>query len=66
MSTVEEVEAAVQRLSPEELATFRAWYAEFDASKWDRQLEADVAAGRLDWLAAEALADRQAGRSTDR
>jgi hypothetical protein len=66
MSTVEELEAAVQRLSPEELAAFRAWYAEFDAGKWDRQLEADVAAGKLDWLAAEALADRQAGRCTDR
>ncbi len=66
MSTVEEVEAAVQRLSPEERATFRAWFAVFDADEWDRQLEADVAAGRLDWLAAEALADRQAGRCTDR
>jgi outer membrane murein-binding lipoprotein Lpp len=66
MSTVEELEAAVQRLSPDERAAFRAWYAEFDANEWDRQLEADVAAGRLDWLAAEALADRQAGRCTDR
>ena len=66
MSSVEELEAAVQRLSPVELAAFRAWYAEFDAGNWDRQLETDVAAGRLDWLAAEALADRQAGRSTDR
>jgi hypothetical protein len=66
MSTVEELEAAVQRLSPEERAAFRAWFAEFDASEWDRQLEADVAAGRLDWLAAEALADRDAGRCTDR
>jgi hypothetical protein len=66
MSTVEELEAAVQRLSPEERAAFRAWFAEFDANEWDRQLEADVTAGRLDWLAAEALADRQAGRCTDR
>jgi hypothetical protein len=62
MSTVEELEAAVQRLSPEERAAFRAWFAEFDANEWDRQLEADVAAGRLDWLADEALADHQAGR----
>jgi hypothetical protein len=66
MSTIEEVEAAVQRLSPEERAAFRAWFAEFDAHEWDRQLEADVAAGRLDWLADEAHADRQAGRCTDR
>jgi hypothetical protein len=66
MSTVREIEAAVAQLSPEDRAAFRAWYAEFDAAEWDRQFEADVAAGRLDWLAAEALADRQAGRCTDR
>ena len=66
MSSVEELEAAVQQLSPEERAVFRAWFAEFDAAEWDRQLEADVSAGKLDWLVAEALDDRQAGRCTDR
>jgi hypothetical protein len=66
MSTVEELEAAVQQLSPEDRAAFRAWFAEFDAQEWDRKLESDAAAGRLDWLVAEALADRQAGRCTDR
>lgn len=66
MSTVEEIEAAVRQLSPENRAVFRAWFAEFDAAEWDRQLEKDVAAGSLDWLAAEALADHQAGRCTDR
>jgi hypothetical protein len=66
MSTIEELEAAVQRLSPEDRVAFRAWFAEFDAQEWDRQLEADIAAGRLDWLAAEALAERRAGRCTDR
>lgn len=66
MSTVQELEAAVQRLSPEDRAAFRAWFIEFDAEEWDRQFEADVAAGRLDWLVAEALHDRQAGRCTDR
>lgn len=66
MSTVEELEAAVQKLSPEERAAFRAWFAEFDAAEWDRQFEGDVAAGRLDWLAAEAVLDQQAGRTTER
>ncbi len=66
MSTIEELEAAVQRLSPEDRAAFRAWFAEFDAHEWDRQIEKDVAVGRLDWLAAEALADQKAGRCTDR
>lgn len=66
MSTVEEIEAALRCLSPEERAKFRAWYAEFDAAEWDRQLEVDVAAGRLDWLVAEAREDREQGRCTDR
>ena len=66
MSTVEELEEALRRLSPEEQATFRAWYAEYDAEQWDRQFEADVAAGRLDWLIAEARQDKLDGRCTDR
>jgi hypothetical protein len=66
MSTIEEIEDAVRRLSPEQRAAFRAWYAEFDADEWDRQLEADVAAGRLDWLVAEARNDLEEGRCTDR
>jgi hypothetical protein len=65
MSTVEEIERAVRELPPEELALFRAWFAEFDASVWDRQIEADVAAGRLDKLAEEALRDLREGRCTD-
>jgi hypothetical protein len=65
MSTVHEIEKAVQGLSPEDLAAFRAWFAEYDAEAWDRQLEHDVAAGRLDGLAEEALRDLREGRCTD-
>jgi hypothetical protein len=65
MSTVQDIENAIRQLSPEDLAVFRAWFAEFDAAVWDRQLEADVAAGRLDQLAEEALQEFRAGRCTD-
>ena len=65
MSTVQELEQAVRQLSPEELAAFRAWFVEFDAQLWDRQLEDDVAAGRLDALAEEALLDLREGRCTE-
>jgi hypothetical protein len=64
MSTIHEIEAAVQRLSPDDLEAFRVWFAEFDAAQWDRQLEQDVAAGRLDALAEEALQDFRNGRCT--
>jgi len=66
MSTVREIEDAVKKLDPAERAAFRAWFAKFDAEEWDRQLESDVAAGRLDWLVEEAKEDIRAGRCTDR
>jgi hypothetical protein len=65
MSTVQEIERAVRELSPEALAQFRAWFTEFDADLWDRRLEGDVATGRLDALADEALRDLREGRCTD-
>ncbi len=63
MSTVNEIERAIRSLSRAELSEFRAWFLEFDAEAWDRQFEQDVAAGRLDALADEALADLRAGRT---
>lgn len=63
MSTsVEELELGVSHLSTEELASFSQWFDAFMADQWDRRIEADVAAGRLDALAVEALRD---GRCTD-
>ncbi len=65
MTTVQEIKDAVSDLSPENLAAFRAWFAEFDAMLWDRQLETDVASGRVDRLGDEALQDLREGRCTD-
>jgi len=65
MSTVQEIEAAVSKLSLKELSAFRAWFSEFDAKAWDKQLAEDVQAGRLDALAEEALEDLRSGRCTD-
>ena len=63
MTKVEKIEQEVRQLSERELASFRAWFSEFDAAAWDRQVEADVAGGRLDAMADAALADHAAGRS---
>ena len=65
MSTVQEIKDAVSQLPLEDLAVFRVWFAEFDVTSWDRQLDADVAAGRLDQLAEEAFQDSRGGRCTD-
>jgi len=53
---------AVGKLSREELSSFRAWFADFDAEAWDQQLAEDVRAGRLDKRADEALRDLREGR----
>jgi hypothetical protein len=66
MSALQELEDAVRRLSDDDRAAFRAWFAEFDAAQWDRQIESDAAAGRLDWLVEEARQDLRSGRCTDR
>ena len=55
MSKVEAIEQQIEKLSPDELAAFRRWYAAFDAETWDRQFEADVKAGKLDVFAEKAL-----------
>jgi hypothetical protein len=65
MSTVDEIEQAIRNLGPQDLAALRQWFAAFDAEQWDRQLDQDVAAGRLDWLAEEARRDLTEGRCTD-
>ena len=64
MSKVESIEHLIQELSAEELARLREWFAEYDAEAWDRQMEADARAGKLDALAERALRDHNAGRST--
>ena len=61
--TVEEIERAVAQLPKDQLAEFRAWYEKFDEDVWDRQIEEDIATGKLDALADAAIADHKAGRT---
>ncbi len=63
MTKVEQIEQEVRQLSEMELATFRAWFTDFDAASWDQQFEEDASAGRLDALANAALSDHTAGHS---
>lgn len=65
MTKVESIEREVEKLTPEELGAFRAWFLEHDWQAWDRELERDVAAGRLDRLAAEALAEFERGETKE-
>lgn len=64
MNNIQSIEQQIEKLSPEELAAFRRWYAAFDAEAWDRQFEADVKTGKLDALAEKTLRAHNAGQST--
>lgn len=60
--SLDELETAVSRLPSDELAAFARWFEEYLAEAWDRQIEADIKAGRLDEAGRRADADFEAGR----
>ena len=64
MRTVAEIKRDILDLPEAEYAELMVWLDERCESKWnewDRQIEADVAAGRLDFLAEEALEAKRNG-----
>jgi len=61
---LQEIEAAVVQLSTQDLAAFSQWFEEFVADQWDRRIEEDIKAGRLDEAGRRADADFEAGRCT--
>lgn len=63
MSEVEQIEQQIQNLDDDAFAQLRQWFIEYDQARWDRQIEADTAAGKLDSLADEALAEHRAGKT---
>lgn len=63
MGEVEQIESRIKNLSSEDLAKLRAWFSEFDAQAWERQIEADSVAGKLDRLIEVSLAEHKAGKS---
>ena len=62
--SVIELEQAISKLPEEELSRFAAWFEEFMADEWDKQIERDAAAGKFDKMNAKADADFEAGRCT--
>ena len=62
MGTVEEIAKAVERLTPDKLAKFQAWYEEFSAALFDAKIERDSMNGKLDKLVEKSEEDFRAGR----
>jgi hypothetical protein len=55
--SIEDLEKAVAGLPPDQYAQFRTWFEAFEADRFDRKIERDVQAGKLDRLADQAIDD---------
>ena len=62
MSTVAEIESALSQLPVKDARAVADWLQEYLDAKWDKQMDEDIAAGRLDPLWEKAKADIAAGR----
>ena len=63
MTKLEQIQASIETLEVSEIARLRDWLAELDARLFDEKIERDAKAGKLDRLAAEALAEHARGLS---
>ena len=59
--SVAEIESAIAQLPAKEVAELMAWLQNYHEQVWDRQIEDDLEAGRLDKLLAEVDEEHRAG-----
>ncbi|MEH2330801.1 hypothetical protein [Nostoc sp.] len=61
MLTLEQIESTILQLPPNEYEKLIQWFADLDYQRWDEQLEKDIADGKLEALAQEAIAEFETG-----
>ena len=62
MTKLEQIEAAIAKLEPADIAKLREWLEEYDARLFDQKLERDAKAGKLDDIANAARNNLKSGR----
>jgi hypothetical protein len=62
MTKLEVIEKQIASLDPQDLRKLDEWFEEYKADLWDKQIEEDSKAGKLDKLFAEAKAEIAAGK----
>jgi hypothetical protein len=60
-----ELKAQIEQLPTEQLSEIFRWLSEKDWERWDAQLESDGQAGKLEFLASEARAEKAKGKLRD-
>jgi len=59
--TVKEIEKSIQQLSAEDFNSLMFWISEYRNEKWDKEIEEDYKAGKLNRLIDSAIADIDSG-----
>jgi hypothetical protein len=62
--SLQELEAEISRLQEGDLAASARWFDEYRADAWDRRIEEDIQAGRLDAAGQRADDEFEAGKCT--
>jgi hypothetical protein len=65
MSRIDQIKAQIERLPEGDIAEIFRWLSAKDWERWDRQVEADSEAGRLDFLIREAQQEKSQGKLKD-
>jgi hypothetical protein len=65
MSKVDQLKTEIERLPREEFTELVRWLSEKDWERWDKEIEADSEAGKLDFLLREALGEKTKGTLKD-
>ena len=61
MTSLAEIKEAIQNLPPAEFAEMARWFQDVQEDQWDRQIEADAAAGRLEFFKEQVAQARVVG-----
>jgi len=65
MSKIDALKAEIESLPSEEIAEIFRWLSQKDWERWDKEIEADSASGKLDFLAREAQEEKAKGNLKD-
>lgn len=63
MSSVDEIKHAIEQLPKPEFWKVSEWVIQRYENEWDRQIEEDIKAGKLDKLAEEAIEEYKSGKT---
>jgi hypothetical protein len=61
MLKIEDIQAEIETLPEKEYTRLRVWFFQRDWKKWDREIQEDSTAGRLDFLCEETLREKKRG-----